>query len=160
MRGEAYKGQKQTSSTKRRLCDGKVWAGAPRFLTCSCEAQWNATCNYQENLATARWTSGQRTIGGGDEILSGMRHSPQQTCQSFDSELWYLGDVLYISGTSKCGQFKQYGDLNCKSYHWSRVISENFEDTMFLLRTRLVPVSHYHNSKYYYIWWTGILKLN
>ena len=48
-------------------------------------------------------------------MLSGMRHSPQQTCQSFDSELWYLGDVLYISGTSKCGQFKQYVPLTVKA---------------------------------------------
>jgi len=56
---------------------------------------------------------------------------PQQTCQLFDSELWYLGDVssCILVELRNLGSLSSMtdGDLNCKSNRGSRVIPENFK---------------------------------
>jgi hypothetical protein len=72
-----------------------------RFLTCSC-AKHGAMplATTKKTLAPCEMNkqAGREPIGEGEAMRFSlqMRRSPQQTCQPFDPELWYLGGVSCI----------------------------------------------------------------
>jgi len=88
--GKHVKEKKQTVQERGSSVTASPEQGHHDFLTCRCEAQWNGACNYQENLAPARWTSEQRTIGRGDEILF---WNASLLIQSFG--IWVMFAVVY-----------------------------------------------------------------
>lgn len=118
------------------MTDGKVCAGSGHHAffdrPAVAKQQWNAACDYQENFAPLRGeqTGREPTIwgrtGGGwwDSLCNATFASTDMPASWSRGLVFWLMFCILVVETSKCGQFKRYGDLCSKSYHWSRVISE------------------------------------
>lgn len=143
MTGEACKGKKQTNlfNKEQALWRQGLGRGTMTF--------WPAGVKHSEMvLATTKKTwplrdeQASRGPLGAVIRFSGMQHSPQQTCQPFDSALWYLGDV-------SSSILVELRNLSRSSSMGTLTVKATAEDNAILKKISYrnpFLISHYHNS--------------